>query len=46
VSRHLRIDPYLPPELLPPNWPGQELRERYIRVRDDFAQRLRDYSTA
>lgn len=42
--RHLRIDPYLPAKLLPPNWPGRRLRERYIGFRDDFAQRLRDYS--
>jgi phenylacetic acid degradation operon negative regulatory protein len=43
--RHLRIDPYLPEELLPADWPGPELRKRYIGFRDDFAQRLRDYST-
>jgi phenylacetic acid degradation operon negative regulatory protein len=43
--RHLRIDPYLPPELLPADWPGPELRKRYIGFRDDFAARLRDYST-
>ena len=42
---HLRIDPFLPSELLPADWPGQRLRERYTRFRDDFAQRLRDYST-
>lgn len=44
--RHLRLDPYLPPELLPATWPGQDLRERYIGFRDEFAQRLRDYSTS
>jgi phenylacetic acid degradation operon negative regulatory protein len=44
--RHLRIDPCLPPELLPDDWPGQRLRERYATFRDQFAQRLRDYSTS
>jgi phenylacetic acid degradation operon negative regulatory protein len=44
VVRHLHIDPYLPPELLPLDWPGDHLRQRYIAVRDDFAQRLREYS--
>jgi phenylacetic acid degradation operon negative regulatory protein len=44
--RHLRIDPYLPPELLPDDWPGQRLRERYASFRDQFAQRLRDYTTS
>jgi phenylacetic acid degradation operon negative regulatory protein len=43
--RHLRLDPYLPPELLPHEWPDQPLRERYTAFRDQFAQRLRDYST-
>ena len=45
VVGHLRLDPYLPPELLPPDWPGQPLRSRYTSFRDQFAQRLRDYST-
>ena len=45
VVRHLRIDPYLPLRLLPTGWPGWELRERYIAFRDDFARRLREYST-
>jgi PaaX-like protein C-terminal domain len=44
--RHLRIDPCFPPELLPDDWPGQRLRERYAAFRDRFAQRLRDYSTS
>jgi hypothetical protein len=46
VVRHLRLDPYLPPELLPPDWPGELLRSRFTAFRDRFAQRLRDYSTA
>jgi phenylacetic acid degradation operon negative regulatory protein len=45
VVGHLRLDPYLPPELLPPDWPGEGLRSRYTAFRDQFAQRLRDYST-
>lgn len=42
---HLRLDPYLPPELLPSDWPGQRLHQRYARFRDEFVQHLRDYST-
>jgi phenylacetic acid degradation operon negative regulatory protein len=45
VVRHLRLDPYLPPGLLPPHWPGQLLRDRFTAYRDLFARRLRDYST-
>jgi phenylacetic acid degradation operon negative regulatory protein len=45
VVRHLRLDPYLPPDLLPPDWPGELLRSRFTAFRDQFAQRLRDYST-
>lgn len=29
MVRHLRRDPVLPPELLPADWPGQRLRDRY-----------------
>jgi phenylacetic acid degradation operon negative regulatory protein len=29
LLRHLRTDPLLPPGLLPPGWPGDELRARY-----------------
>jgi phenylacetic acid degradation operon negative regulatory protein len=35
VVRHLVADPMLPAELLPADWPGQDLRDRY-----------RDYNTA
>lgn len=45
VVRHLRIDPYLPQQLLPADWPGARLRGRYIEFRDDFANRLREYSS-
>lgn len=44
VIRHLLIDPYLPAELLPADWPGEELRERYAEFNASYAQRLRDYS--
>jgi phenylacetic acid degradation operon negative regulatory protein len=29
--RHLQVDPALPPELLPPGWPSDELRTAYAR---------------
>jgi phenylacetic acid degradation operon negative regulatory protein len=41
VVHHLRADPHLPAELLPDDWPGDELRERYRAYRTDFARRLR-----
>jgi phenylacetic acid degradation operon negative regulatory protein len=31
VLRHLQADPLLPPDLLPPRWPGDRLRRRYDR---------------
>ncbi len=43
VLRHLLIDPYLPPELLPEDWPGDELRERYAEFNVTYTKRLRDY---
>lgn len=36
MVRHLLTDPVLPPELLPADWPGRELRESY----SDFAAEL------
>src|ERR1700753_2515983 len=44
VVRHLRLDPYLPPELPAADWPGEPLRRRFTAFRDQFAQRLREYS--
>ena len=44
VVHHLRTDPHLPSELLPADWPGGRLRERYTAFRDEFARRLRDYA--
>lgn len=43
VLRYLRTDPLLPPELLPPGWPSDELRARYdtyITAIADLVQRL------
>lgn len=31
IVRHLLADPVLPPELLPADWPGQRLRDRYTQ---------------
>jgi phenylacetic acid degradation operon negative regulatory protein len=45
VVRQLRLDPYLPSGLLPADWPGPELRERFAGFRDGFARRLRRYGT-
>lgn len=44
VIRHLLLDPYLPDQLLPAEWPGNELRTRYAGFKTDYARRLRDYS--
>ncbi|TDE35740.1 PaaX domain-containing protein, C- domain protein [Nonomuraea mesophila] len=41
VLRHLLADPLLPDELLPPGWPGAELRVRY----DAFDRRYRELLT-
>ncbi|HEV3213650.1 MAG TPA: PaaX family transcriptional regulator C-terminal domain-containing protein [Acidimicrobiales bacterium] len=38
VLRHLQRDPLIPPELLPPDWPGMALRARF----DVFDARYRD----
>jgi phenylacetic acid degradation operon negative regulatory protein len=43
VLRHLLIDPCLPPELLPIDWPGDSLRQRYSEFNATYARRLRDY---
>jgi phenylacetic acid degradation operon negative regulatory protein len=34
--RHLLADPVLPPELLPPDWPGPALRTEYTRHRREL----------
>jgi phenylacetic acid degradation operon negative regulatory protein len=42
--RHLLADPLLPPELLPPDWPGPRLRARYERFDAGYKARLRDHT--
>ncbi|HEY8982125.1 MAG TPA: PaaX family transcriptional regulator C-terminal domain-containing protein [Streptomyces sp.] len=37
VVRHLLSDPVLPPELLPPDWPGEALRAAYTAYREELA---------
>jgi phenylacetic acid degradation operon negative regulatory protein len=46
VIRHLMLDPCLPPSLLPDDWPGNDLRERYGEFSITYAARLREYSEA
>lgn len=43
VLRHLRRDPLLPPELLPRDWPGRDLRASYDRFDALFVDRLRGF---
>ncbi|MBV2352851.1 PaaX domain-containing protein, C- domain protein [Streptomyces sp. J2-1] len=38
--RHLLTDPVLPPELLPPDWPGEELRTAYATYQRDLSAAL------
>jgi phenylacetic acid degradation operon negative regulatory protein len=40
VVRHLQLDPLLPDELIPDEWPGEDLRNAYRRFNDVFQQRL------
>jgi phenylacetic acid degradation operon negative regulatory protein len=40
VVRHLQLDPLLPAELIPQEWPGQDLRNAYRRLNEKFKQRL------
>lgn len=40
VVRHLQLDPLLPAELIPREWPGQDLRSAYRRFDEMFKQRL------
>ncbi|MEY2468358.1 MAG: phenylacetic acid degradation operon negative regulatory protein [Actinomycetota bacterium] len=37
TTRHLTLDPLLPPELLPRDWPGTRLRDAYDDYQRDFA---------
>jgi phenylacetic acid degradation operon negative regulatory protein len=40
VVRHLQLDPLLPAEFLPDQWPGHDLRSAYRRFDEVFKQRL------
>ena len=44
VLRHLVADPVLPPELLPPDWPGPELRHEYERFDVAYRALLREHT--
>ena len=39
MVRHLLTDPVLPDELLPPGWPGNQLRDSYFRFAEELAAR-------
>ncbi|MFF3346956.1 PaaX family transcriptional regulator C-terminal domain-containing protein [Streptomyces sp. NPDC002779] len=39
--RHLLTDPVLPPELLPPDWPGPALRAAYAAYQEELTGQLR-----
>ena len=43
VLRHFQADALLPPELLPVDWPGRELRERYNEFDTRFAAVWREW---
>jgi phenylacetic acid degradation operon negative regulatory protein len=40
VVRHLQLDPLLPAELVPDEWPGHDLRTTYRRFDEVFKRRL------
>jgi phenylacetic acid degradation operon negative regulatory protein len=44
VLRHLQGDPLLPLELLPPQWPGDELRRAYDKWDQRYRQTLNTWS--
>ena len=43
VLRHFQADPLLPDELLPPDWPGDDLRHRYDRYDRAYRALLADW---
>ncbi|MGP4022697.1 PaaX family transcriptional regulator C-terminal domain-containing protein [Actinomadura sp. 3N407] len=43
VLRHLLNDPLLPPALVPPGWPGPDLRTGYEDFENDFERLLTDH---
>jgi phenylacetic acid degradation operon negative regulatory protein len=46
ATRHLTLDPLLPRELLPTDWPGVELRRTYDAYQDAFAATWRRWYRA
>lgn len=38
MVRHIRVDPVLPPELLPADWPGPRLRREYDEYRGELGR--------
>ena len=43
VVRHLQLDPMLPDELTPEQWPGHTLRSAYRRFDGAFKQRMNEF---
>lgn len=43
TTRHLTLDPLLPHQLLPADWPGEELRSRYDAYQAHFADTWRSW---
>jgi len=43
TTRHLTLDPLLPDELLPRDWPGQQLRDAYDAYQREFAATWREW---
>ncbi|MBA2608456.1 MAG: PaaX domain-containing protein, C- domain protein, partial [Actinobacteria bacterium] len=41
TTRHLTLDPLLPKQLLPADWPGSALRQSYDTYQRDFARTWR-----
>jgi phenylacetic acid degradation operon negative regulatory protein len=41
--RHIGSDPLLPPDLLPPDWPGRALRDTYARYQRSFDRVAREW---
>ncbi|WP_328548634.1 PaaX family transcriptional regulator C-terminal domain-containing protein [Streptomyces platensis] len=41
--RHLLADPLLPADLLPENWPGEQLRRKYAEFETELRDLLRQY---
>lgn len=44
--RHLQADPLLPAEVLPPDWPGRQIREQHTTFDRMFRDTLRDWREA